>query len=139
MPRFFRFGLINSIVSPGQAAVRETGGKIARETRFWFTPLAFPARARGPVARARPAVENGLPWVMDMVFRDAECRLSKDRAPGKAPCVSVKPSGRRLPRKPRRGMIRSPGSPGWIKQDSCVFTSSYPMGPRGGLARGGLA
>jgi hypothetical protein len=32
--RFFRFDLINSIGSPGQAALRGTGGKIVRATRF---------------------------------------------------------------------------------------------------------
>jgi hypothetical protein len=64
--------------------------------------LAFPAGARGPLVRDRSAVEHGLPWVMDMVFHDAECRLRKEHAPAKDPCVSsVKPQmGRRLPRKP---------------------------------------
>src|SRR5258708_3562245 len=35
--------------------------------------------------RARPddprAIENSLPWVMDMVFRDDECRVRTDNAP----------------------------------------------------------
>ena len=62
-------------------SVRETGGRIERETRFYITPLALPAAALGPLVRDRWAVENGLPWVMDMVFRDGECRVHKDRAP----------------------------------------------------------
>jgi hypothetical protein len=45
--------------------------------------LALLAGALGPLVRDPSAVENGLPWVMDMVFRDAERRLSKDRAPVK--------------------------------------------------------
>ena len=32
--QFFRFDLINSILSPGQAVPRETGDRIERETRF---------------------------------------------------------------------------------------------------------
>jgi hypothetical protein len=34
MSGFFRFDLINSIGSPGQAAPRETGDRIEPETRF---------------------------------------------------------------------------------------------------------
>jgi len=33
-PTLFRFDHINSIRSPGQAALRETGDQIERETRF---------------------------------------------------------------------------------------------------------
>ncbi len=60
---------------------RETGDRIERETRFYITPVALLAVALGPLVRGRWVVENGLPWVMDMVFHDAECRVRKDRAP----------------------------------------------------------
>ena len=36
---------------------------------------------RGPVVRGHWAVENSLHWVLDMVFRDDECRDRKDHAP----------------------------------------------------------
>ena len=39
------------------------------------------APARGPVIRSRWAVENSLHWVMDMIFRDDECRIRTDHAP----------------------------------------------------------
>ena len=35
----------------------------------------------GAAIRDHWAVENGLHWVMDMVFRDDECRIRNDNAP----------------------------------------------------------
>src|SRR3974390_3323136 len=55
--------------------------KIERETRFYVTSLASPAIQLGPVIRSHWAVENSLHWVMDMIFRDDECRIRPDRAP----------------------------------------------------------
>lgn len=72
---------------PGLKAVvmvestREIGGKIERETRFHITSLALPAKQLGPIVRSHWAVENSLHWVMDMVFRDDECRVRTDHAP----------------------------------------------------------
>jgi predicted transposase YbfD/YdcC len=60
---------------------REIGGKIERETRFYITSLALAALAIGPMIRDHWAVENGLHWVMDMVFRDDECRIRTENAP----------------------------------------------------------
>lgn len=72
---------------PGLKAVvmvestREIGEKIERETRFYITSLALPARQLGPIVRSHWAIENSLHWVMDMVFRDDECRVRTDHAP----------------------------------------------------------
>jgi predicted transposase YbfD/YdcC len=55
--------------------------KIERETRFYITSLVWLAHAIGPVIRDHWAVENSLHWVMDMVFRDDECRIRTDHAP----------------------------------------------------------
>jgi predicted transposase YbfD/YdcC len=52
-----------------------------RETRFYITSLVWLAHQIGPVIRSHWAVENSLHWVMDMIFRDDECRLRKDHAP----------------------------------------------------------
>jgi predicted transposase YbfD/YdcC len=60
---------------------REINGKISDETRFYITSLAMPATAVGPMIRAHWAIENSLHWVMDMVFRDDECRVRTDNAP----------------------------------------------------------
>jgi len=71
---------------PGLAGVaivestRELPGKTERETRFYITSLSLPAERVGPMIRDHWAVENSLHWVMDMVFRDDECRVRTDNA-----------------------------------------------------------
>jgi predicted transposase YbfD/YdcC len=55
--------------------------KVERETRFYITSLVLLACQIGPVIRDHWAVENSLHWVMDMVFRDDECRVRKNHAP----------------------------------------------------------
>jgi predicted transposase YbfD/YdcC len=60
---------------------REIGDKIERETRFYITSLVLLAQALGPMIRDHWAVENSLHWVMDMVFRDDECRIKTEHAP----------------------------------------------------------
>jgi predicted transposase YbfD/YdcC len=72
---------------PGLKAVvmvestREIGSKIERETRFYITSLLYLATLMGPIIRSHWAVENSLHWVMDMVFRDDECRVRTEHAP----------------------------------------------------------
>ncbi len=72
---------------PGLKAVamvestRETGEKIEQETRFYITSLTAPASRVGPAIRDHWSIENGLHWVMDMTFRDDECRVRTDHAP----------------------------------------------------------
>jgi predicted transposase YbfD/YdcC len=60
---------------------REIGDKTERETRFYITSLALLACLLAPIVRSHWAIENGLHWVLDMVFRDDECRLRTDHAP----------------------------------------------------------
>jgi predicted transposase YbfD/YdcC len=62
-------------------SVREIGDKSEQETRFYITSLVLLAHLLGPVIRSHWAIENSLHWVMDMVFRDDECRLRTDHAP----------------------------------------------------------
>ena len=62
-------------------STREIGDKIERETRFYITSLVWLATQLGPVVRAHWAVENSLHWIMDMIFRDDECRVRTDHAP----------------------------------------------------------
>ena len=71
---------------PGLKAVvmvesrRETRDRIEQETRFYITSLAMPAERLGPIVRSHWAIENSLHWVLDMVFRDDECRVRTDNA-----------------------------------------------------------
>jgi predicted transposase YbfD/YdcC len=60
---------------------REISGKIEHETRFYLTSLVMLAHLPGPIVRSHWAIENSLHWVMDMVFRDDECRVRTDHAP----------------------------------------------------------
>lgn len=60
---------------------REIADKTECETRFYITSLALLASLLGPVVRSHWAVENSLHWVMDMIFRDDECRVRTDHAP----------------------------------------------------------
>jgi predicted transposase YbfD/YdcC len=55
--------------------------KVERETRFYISSLNLPAEKLGPIVRSHWAVENSLHWVLDMVFRDDECRVRTDNAP----------------------------------------------------------
>jgi predicted transposase YbfD/YdcC len=69
-------------------SIRETPGatpaaapKIEREVRFYIASLVWLACQMGPVIRSHWAIENSLHWVMDMIFRDDECRIRTDHAP----------------------------------------------------------
>lgn len=62
-------------------STRESSGKVEQETRFYITSLLPTASLLGPIVRSHWAIENSLHWVMDMIFRDDECRLRTDHAP----------------------------------------------------------
>jgi predicted transposase YbfD/YdcC len=62
-------------------STREVDGKIARETRLYITSLVLMANLIGPMIRGHWMIENGLHWVLDMIFRDDECRVRTDNAP----------------------------------------------------------
>jgi predicted transposase YbfD/YdcC len=62
-------------------STREAGSVIETDTRFYITSLVMLAHLLGPVIRSHWAIENSLHWVMDMVFRDDECRVRTNHAP----------------------------------------------------------
>jgi predicted transposase YbfD/YdcC len=72
---------------PGLKAVavvestREINGKTENETRFYISSLTGPAIVVGPAIRDHWSIENSLHWVLDMTFRDDECRVRTDQAP----------------------------------------------------------
>ena len=61
--------------------VREIGAKIERETRFYITSRPPNAADLAEAIRSHWGIESGLHWVMDMIFRDDECRNRKKNAP----------------------------------------------------------
>jgi predicted transposase YbfD/YdcC len=61
-------------------STRETGTKIETETRFYIASLNEPADRIASAVRSHWAIENSLHWVMDMVFRDDDCRVREGNA-----------------------------------------------------------
>ena len=79
------------------ASRREIGARVEQESRFYVTSLAAQAQQLGPIVRSHWAIENSLHWVMDMVFRDDECRIRTNHAP--ANFVTLKHMAHNLIRK----------------------------------------
>lgn len=61
-------------------STRETGNKIETETKFYITSLTDTAERIAAAVRGHWAIENSLHWVMDMVFRDDDCRVREGNA-----------------------------------------------------------
>jgi len=84
---------------------REIGARTERETRYYLTSSAWRAEQLGPMVRDHWAVENSLHWVMDMTFRDDECRIRTEHAPENF--VTLKHMAANLARKaPGRDSVR---------------------------------
>jgi predicted transposase YbfD/YdcC len=79
-------------------STRETNGVIEKDTRIFITSLVMLAHRLGPVIRSHWAIENSLHWVMDMVFRDDECRVRTNHAP--ANFTTIKHMAHNLLRRP---------------------------------------
>jgi predicted transposase YbfD/YdcC len=79
-------------------SIRETNGVIEKDTRFYITSLVTLAHLLGPIIRSHWAIENSLHWVMDMVFRDDECRIRTNHAP--ANFTTIKHMAHNLLRRP---------------------------------------
>ena len=79
-------------------SVREIGEKTEMDTRFYITSLVLLAAQLGPIVRSHWAVENSLHWVLDMIFRDDECRVRIEHAP--ANFTTLKHMALNLMRKP---------------------------------------
>ena len=60
---------------------REIDLKTETETRYYVTSSTLRADKLGAIVRDHWAVENSLHWVMDMTFRDDECRIRTQNAP----------------------------------------------------------
>lgn len=62
-------------------STRETATGIERERRFYISSLPADAERLSAAIRAHWGVENGLHWVLDVNFRDDDCRIRKKNAP----------------------------------------------------------
>lgn len=79
-------------------STREIKGVIEKDTRIFITSLVMLAHLLGPVIRSHWAIENSLRWVMDMTFRDDECRVRTNHAP--ANFTTIKHMAHNLLRRP---------------------------------------
>ena len=59
----------------------ERGGEIKRETRHYLCSVPLDARTFSRAVRAHWGVENGLHWVLDVVFHEDLARLRTGHAP----------------------------------------------------------
>ena len=84
---FARPGTRDSPAFPGVAMVgmvqshTERDGKIEQETRYYLCSTKLDAETFGRVVRGHWGIENGLHWVLDVVFRDDLARLRTDHGP----------------------------------------------------------
>lgn len=62
------------------AAERRVGEQISRETRYYLSSLSGSAKDVGAAVRAHWGIENQLHWVLDMAFREDECRVRSGHA-----------------------------------------------------------
>jgi predicted transposase YbfD/YdcC len=61
--------------------IREVNGKTKVETRYYISSLRENAKLLGQSVRSHWGVENSLHWVLDVAFREDDCRIRKDNAP----------------------------------------------------------
>lgn len=62
-------------------SVRTVDGKTTVETRYYISSLPNNAQVFGESVRNHWRIENSLHWVLDVAFREDDCRIRKDNAP----------------------------------------------------------
>jgi predicted transposase YbfD/YdcC len=62
-------------------SVRMVKGKTTIEVRYYISSLPNNAQKFGESVRSHWGVENSLHWVLDVGFREDDCRIRKDNAP----------------------------------------------------------
>jgi predicted transposase YbfD/YdcC len=56
---------------------RDAGGLVSRESRYYLLSRRMPARAFAAAVRHHWSIENQVHWVLDMAFREDECRVRR--------------------------------------------------------------
>nr|VFK19935.1 MAG: Transposase DDE domain-containing protein [Candidatus Kentron sp. LPFa] len=60
---------------------RHQGGYTTRESRYYITTLTGEAKPFANAVRAHWGIENSLHWVLDVTFREDDCRIRRNNAP----------------------------------------------------------
>ncbi|MGH7118575.1 MAG: ISAs1 family transposase [Acetobacteraceae bacterium] len=114
-------------ILPGLNAVvivestRELSDRVAQETRFSITSLALLANLLGPIIRSHWAIETSLHWVMDMIFRDDECRVRTDHAPANFATIKHM-AHNRIRNTPGKASLR-------LKRKTARWDDDFPANP----------
>lgn len=61
-------------------AKRTVGESQSKESRFYISSLPADAKTLGRAIRAHWGIENSLHWILDVAFREDECRKRKDHS-----------------------------------------------------------
>lgn len=61
-------------------STREHDGKTTTQTRYFISSLSLDVKRFAHAVRSHWGIENGLHWILDMTFRDDDCRVRKDNA-----------------------------------------------------------
>lgn len=62
-------------------ALRQWEGETSREVRYYISSLAPDAQCLAEAIRTHWSIENPLHWVLDVAFREDECRIRSGHAP----------------------------------------------------------
>jgi len=60
---------------------RDVNGKVSTETRYYITSLSADVKQFAEAVRGHWGIENKLHWVLDVNFKDDECRIRKENSP----------------------------------------------------------
>jgi hypothetical protein len=106
-------------------ATAKDPAKIEREARFYITSLVWLAVLVAPAIRGHWMIEDGLHWMMDMMFRDDECRVRTENAP--ANFTTIKHMALNLIR------LKSSGKKDFLKTRRFVASWDYLASSRRGV------
>ncbi len=87
-------------------STRETEKGVARERRFYISSLPADAEKLMAAIRAHWSIENSLHWVLDVNFRDDDCRIRKKNAPANFTAIK-RATVNALKKAPSKGSIKS--------------------------------
>jgi predicted transposase YbfD/YdcC len=62
-------------------ATRQVGTHLSVERRYYISSLVLSAPRALEIVRAHWGIENGVHWVLDVAFREDDCRVHTDFAP----------------------------------------------------------